>query len=197
MESNTFVTSDLHFDHRSIIQHHRHDLFSTVAEMEEALLKQINALPPRAVLYLVGDTFVRDKKENVRRVLNQVRRDISLIFLLGNHDERLVGVYREFGEVYHIFRIKHKNRKVVMCHYPMYSWDGGHHGSVLFHGHEHGSFTAKGKAIDVGWDAHRKILSVEEAFAIADKNPIHQFGHHDMNNGVIDVTELLGGSTRD
>lgn len=46
-----------------------------------------------------------------------------------------------------------KNRKkLVMCHYPMVTFNQSHRGAIMIHGHEHGRIHAPGKVIDVGLD---------------------------------------------
>lgn len=48
-----------------------------------------------------------------------------------------------------------KKQAIVMCHYPMYVWDGLQYGSYMLHGHSHGGLhgVTQGKILDVGLDA--------------------------------------------
>lgn len=47
------------------------------------------------------------------------------------------------------------SRTVVMCHYPMVTWNKKHYGAVHLHGHSHGTLqtTAKNR-YDIGTDTN-------------------------------------------
>lgn len=180
---NEFITSDLHLDHTNVIEYSNRP-FTSVEEMREFIIAEINALPIGAVLYQLGDFVVNSKKEKLRNILKQIKP--TLITLLGNHDHRLENVFKEFGEVHRLLEITRNNKKIVMCHFPMYEWNRGQQGALHFHGHCHGQFHAQGKALDVGWDTYGKILSLEEAMTIADSVPIYQ-PCHKRNNGLLEI----------
>ncbi len=103
--------------------------------------------------------------------------------MLGNHDHRMDKVYAEFGEVHRLLEVKHNGVKIVMCHFPMYEWNQGNCGAIHTYGHTHGLFKKMGKVLDVGWDAHGRILTLEEVIEIADKKVIYQ-PCHNKNNGL-------------
>lgn len=189
--SNSFITSDLHIDHKKVIDFNDRP-FNSVEEMQTALLTQINALPDNATLYVLGDTVIRSNREALRRFLNRIRRDIKLVWLLGNHDDALESVFAEYGKVHYLLHLKVGDKTIVMCHYPLLEWRRGQYGAIHFFGHCHGQYDHRGKCLDVGWDVHKRLLSLEEAIAIADSNPIYQPCHAD-NNGKLTLnnTERL------
>ena len=45
-------------------------------------------------------------------------------------------------------------RILVLCHYPLASWDRRHHGAWHLHGHSHGTHQGTGCILDVGVDCH-------------------------------------------
>ena len=49
---------------------------------------------------------------------------------------------------------------------------------MLF-GHCHGSFEGQGRMIDVGWDAHGKILTLDEAIKLCNNKAIVILDHHE------------------
>lgn len=55
----------------------------------------------------------------------------------------------------------------------------------MLHGHSHGSFPDHlyGKMLDVGWDAHGKILHFDEIISIMDKRDIIVVDHHKIIKG--------------
>lgn len=177
-----FVTSDLHLDHVNVIQHCARP-FKCLEEMRVSIIAEINALPDGCTLYIIGDFTVGSKKTKLREILDQIKKTIKLIFILGNHDHRLAEVFAEYGEVHRLLEITFNDVKVVMCHFPMYEWNRGQHGSIHMHGHTHGNFTTQGKMVDVGWDVYGRILTLQEAFEIADRQPIYQ-PCHNKNNGL-------------
>lgn len=177
-----FVTSDLHLDHDNVIAYCDRP-YKDIVEMRTNIIAEINALPDGAVLYILGDFTVGSKKAKLRQILDDVKKTIKLIFVLGNHDHRLADVFKEYGEVHYLLEIKYNDVKVVMCHFPMYEWNRGQHGSIHMHGHTHGNFKAPGKIVDVGWDCYKRILTLQEAFELADRHPIYQ-PCHNKNNGL-------------
>lgn len=176
-----FVTSDLHLDHFRAIEFNNRP-FSSLAEMQSKIIAEINSLPDNAVLYILGDTFVKDSQSAAKGVLSQIKPTIKLVFCLGNHDHRLEKVFALYGEVHRILEVKHFKRKIVMGHMPMHEWNQGQYGSLHFYGHCHGRWQAPGKCTDVGWDVKQRILSLDEAIEMADQWPIFQ-PCHDINNG--------------
>lgn len=185
--SSSFITSDLHIDHKKVIEFNDRP-FTSVEEMRDALLEEINALPPNATLYVLGDTVVRGNRESLRWFLNRIRRDIKLVWVLGNHDDGLESVFADYGQVNYLLHLKHGDKAIVMCHYPLTEWRRGQHGAIHFFGHCHGRFEHHGKSLDVGWDVHRRILSLDEAIAMADAKPIFQ-PCHDQHNGLLTTAE--------
>lgn len=185
MQSKAFVTSDLHIDHEKVIKYNQRP-FESLEQMRESFLQQINALPENATLYVLGDTAIRSNRDDLRWFLNRIRRDIKLVWVLGNHDDALESVFAEYGEVHYLLHLKYGDKSVVLSHYPMTEWRRGQFGAIHLHGHCHGQFENHGKSLDVGWDAHKRILSLDEAITIADTKAIYQ-PCHDRNNGLLSV----------
>lgn len=178
-----FITSDLHLDHEKAIYFNKRP-FISVEEMQEKILGEINALPDNSTLYVLGDTVIRSNREALKRFLNRIRRDITLVWVLGNHDDGLESVFEQYGKVHYLLHVKHKDKSLVMCHYPLTEWRKGQYGAIHFYGHCHGRHEHHGKSLDVGWDVHKKILSLNEAVELANAKPTHQ-PCHNKNNGLI------------
>lgn len=179
LNQNDFITSDLHVDHPSAITYCKRP-FTSVEQMRQHFIDEINNLPGKGRLVVVGDFFTSSKKQPARDFLDQIKREI--IFVLGNHDKRLVNVFSDYGQVHWYLEAKCNDIKLCIQHMPMFEWDRGHYGTIHFHGHTHGNFAGHGKMLDVGWDAHGRILTIPEAIELADRRPIYQ-PCHSKNNG--------------
>ena len=150
-----FFTSDLHFGHRNIIGYCNRP-FADADEMDEELVRRWNVVvPPDGFVYVLGDVslcFIPKAIELVAR-LNGTKYLIE-----GNHDRRALkcAEFRShFKWIKKLETIRVQNEKIVLCHYPMKSWDSSKYGSMHFHGHSHNPQPIKGdpRRVDVGVDA--------------------------------------------
>src|SRR5690606_20497726 len=87
-------------------------------------------------IYIIGDfSFGNDNQS--KEILNNLNGKKHLI--LGNHD-----IQKKYWRDENLFvsvekykEIKIKNNNYVLFHYPIYSWNKMHHGSIHLHGHTH------------------------------------------------------------
>ena len=143
-----FFTADLHFGHPNILKHSPQRPFSDtvdiVAHDEWLLDLWQSTVDKRDTVYILGDlTFL--KSEQARHLLEKLSGRKFLIE--GNHDGSIRAYKQYFKEVYQIKEMRFKptvapflkeDFMVVMCHYPMVTWNHKPHGSVMLHGHCHG-----------------------------------------------------------
>jgi calcineurin-like phosphoesterase family protein len=155
--SKIFFTSDTHFSHRNIIQYCSRP-WSTVDEMDLALVERWNEkVGEQDTIYVLGDVFFCDTERAlaILDALNGVK-----FLILGNHDRRIRNngaVLGRFSAVLpDLYATEIEGTHVVMCHFPLLSWDREHYGSVMLHGHSHGNvkFDATRRRLDVGVDAN-------------------------------------------
>ncbi len=153
-----FFTADTHYGHRLFIDptHPGHESakrpFASVEAMDEALVRNWNRMVnPEDTVYHLGDVGLRQRGWENLKHLNGIKHLVR-----GNHDPRRGREKREFeayfetvcdlktiktqwtvdtpgGPVVHL-------QKIVLCHYPMVSWDSSCHGSWQLHGHSHGTY---------------------------------------------------------
>ena len=167
-----FVTADHHFGHANIIRFCNRP-FENVQEMDQAMIDRWNAVVgPEDVVYHLGDFTLTDSLSPWVHALQFGQLKI----VPGGHDYRWL---------HHVEFLKLEPRVlvlpplvtlelpsdekypkvVVLCHYPMLSWDRSHYGSLHLHGHSHGTIPddlsgdtqlppgrKKGRRIDVGVD---------------------------------------------
>jgi len=145
-----WFTADTHAYHDKIIAPCNRP-FESGEHMAMELAKNINALVgPTDTLFHLGDICWRGKKwiGIFREMLN-----CHQVFLIrGNHDDiGLNDTHRWFAGIFDIY--SHDN--IIMCHYPLESWNRMYHGTYHLHGHCHallGESLFKLRA-DVGVDA--------------------------------------------
>jgi calcineurin-like phosphoesterase family protein len=177
MKPGDFVTSDHHFGHKNIIKFCNRPfmkgIFPDVEGMDEFLIDAWNSkVPQGATVYYLGDFgFVRED----RLVSILGRLNGNKLFIRGNHDKNIRGhkVMKHIGWIKDYYETHTPDKtKIVMCHYPMMSWNGGYRGSWMLHGHSHGNMGPQTKRIlDVGVDTRDDFApySYEEIAKIISK----------------------------
>jgi len=158
-----WFSADWHFGHEGILTHQlkRDEAFGSVEAMDTALIDGINAVVgPDDTLYFLGDFGWRATKYGHYRARLNVRQ---LHIVRGNHDRAsLASFCSTFNDMlYRKFRIAGREHrvKIHLCHYPLLSWDGLHHGGIHLYGHSHGGYENElnamfpgRRAMDVGID---------------------------------------------
>lgn len=166
-KQNIFFISDLHIGHKKVIQYDKRP-FKSVEEMHIEMIKRWNSvITDDDIVYFLGDLsmcgiqltswFVHSLKGKIH-------------FIMGNHDkyktisklDRWERIY-EYGTEIDVLdkdseavRGSAGYQKIIMSHYPIFSWNKSHYGSWHLHGHSHGSLIPKQldyykrKVIDVG-----------------------------------------------
>lgn len=113
-----YYISDLHLGHKNVIGFDDRP-FSTVEEMEEALIANWNArVKPGDTGYILGD-FIWGKEPEWQRLVPLFHGNKVLI--RGNHDlkELSKSTRRLFQDVKDYKEIRDGERHVLLCHYPM------------------------------------------------------------------------------
>ncbi|EOQ8023375.1 metallophosphoesterase [Escherichia coli] len=181
-----FITSDLHFMHKRIREFApEYRPWEDMDHMTEALIESWNkcATTPGVKMWHLGD-FCFGTEEDTRKIASRLQGDIT--YCVGNHDySKHREVLAEYGEVVYYDEVKYQKLFFVLSHYPMASWNKQGRGSIMLHGHSHGSFPdeAYGKMLDVGWDAHGKILHFDEIISMMSKRDIVTVDHHKIIKG--------------
>jgi calcineurin-like phosphoesterase family protein len=152
-----WFTADTHFGHQKIIEF-AHRPYASVEEMDEHIIDHWNrTVGPKDEVWHLGDVAFKAKPVPYLRRLNGKIR-----IIVGNHD-----VPSQFGisyEWYDVHYLRHQGQRLWLSHYAHRVWRNSHHGSFHLYGHSHGDLEPKiwGRSMDVGWDAHRRLLSFDE-----------------------------------
>lgn len=167
-----FFTSDPHWFHTNILTFEsEHRPFSTVEEMNEVLVENINSrVKKNDMLYFLGDIVFGNKQENLK-IINRING--RKVLIPGNHDyfhplfgEKKAAKYRPmYQEVFDALSRPEEHtyiggHLVRLCHFP---YEGDHQeqdrhteyrpvddGTPLVHGHVHSLWKIRGHQFNVG-----------------------------------------------
>lgn len=152
---NVWFTSDTHYNHKNICRgvtnwnistEESLDAvrnFETLDKMNSAIVENINShVDANDWLIHLGDWSFGgfEMIEEFRSMINCK----NIVLLLGNHDHHIQrnrgGIQRIFTHVanYEEMRVTQKGEtNLVLCHYPILSWNGQRKGAYMIHGHQH------------------------------------------------------------
>ena len=137
-----FYTADQHWGHAGII-HHTTRPFRDVREMNEMLTRKWNEVVGHEdTVYHMGDLTLG----GVEAAMEYIRRlHGDLVIIPGSHDRKWIDRAHHMrtmgGKVIRatvIHEVREGEERIVLCHYPMTSWNGSHNGAWHFSGHKHG-----------------------------------------------------------
>ena len=169
-----FITSDLHFGHKNIIQYENRP-YESIEAMDANLIRMWNkTVSEDDLVYILGDFSFYDgeKTSNILKFLNGKK-----ILVVGNHDSKFLKDKKFnkelFEEIVDRKSIKRNKTKIYMSHFPMADWNNKELGSIHFYGHLHtmrnevseymDGLRAKGyKCYNVGFDYLGKIVEIND-----------------------------------
>lgn len=151
MSPRTFFTSDTHFGHAGLITHGYRPGFASPQAMDETLIANWNSVvSPRDVVWHLGD-FTLAGAEPALAYRARLNGTIHLIW--GNHDRNSVRNLGCWASSEYAREINLDGHRITLCHYAMRVWNNCRHGSLMLHGHSHGSLPGNSQSLDVGVDA--------------------------------------------
>ena len=148
---NLFLTSDLHFGHRNVINFCNRP-FADVKEMSEKLIENWNSVVTNNdIVFVLGDTFWFNDSRTIKKVLEQLNGK-EIYILPGNHcdfdayhrvDDPRIHLCQDIVCLWLTsadFERRHWHRKTMeiwMSHYPMMTWPHRENGAFQLFGHIH------------------------------------------------------------
>lgn len=162
-----WFTADTHFgDHRTLNIDKRG--FDSVPAMDAALIAGWNArVAPDDVIWHLGDVARRlGDVPGLLAGLNGIKHLIR-----GNNDDAAIADVAGWASVRDYAEITIDDRFLVLCHYPLRSWNRQHRGAINLHGHSHGRLKPMPRQFDVGVDPHGYCpVSLAELLAQANRS---------------------------
>jgi calcineurin-like phosphoesterase family protein len=145
-----FFTSDHHFGHggaRGLFKRP----FGSVAEMDDAMVSRWNAVVgPNDEVWHLGDFAVRQPAEGMARLLEALAGRKHLI--AGNNDGPATAGLPHWASVRTYFELEADGAWLILCHYPLRTWNRMGRGAINLHGHSHGRLAPLPRQVDVGVD---------------------------------------------
>jgi calcineurin-like phosphoesterase family protein len=137
MKGKIFFISDTHFGHENVIKMEKLN-FKTIEEMNEHIIEKWNMkVSNEDIIYIIGDMFYKCSTETIINILDRLNGKKHLI--IGNHDESWlskINYKKYFVEEPSITKIiTVEQRKYLLCHYPMISFNLS--GYTEIYGHIH------------------------------------------------------------
>lgn len=133
-----FYISDWHYGHKNCLAFDNRP-FTTIEQMNTALVGRWNSVvKPGDSVYVLGDMFWCNADTAIP-ILNSLAGEIFLV--KGNHDRcHIKRFVDQFVKVSEYMEIEDKDRKVVLCHYPIPCFKNHFYGWYHLYGHVHNSF---------------------------------------------------------
>jgi calcineurin-like phosphoesterase family protein len=215
--NNIWFTSDTHYSHSNLVRgttnwRNEHGEvpveqvrnFETLEQMNDLMVENINAhVKAKDWLIHLGD-WSFGGYDRVKEFRDQINCQ-NIVLILGNHDHHIQrdkpnGPLRKlFTHVAHYEELaisrgsdQDKN-KIVLCHYPIISWNNMHHGSYMLHGHQHLKGDKRfghGRRMDVGLcgseDFGFRPYHIQEILDTLKNRTLilPETEHHITNNGI-------------
>ena len=161
-----YFMSDLHLGHKNIIAYDQRP-FETLEEMDAFILGELGKIGPNDIVVDLGDMFWDMKSPRCREILEGINTK-RMYKCVGNHDKdtyyfglqaTLDDCFVKVSDILD-FRITSggKNYKVSCCHYPILDWNHKFRGSLMIHGHTHGTLDEFNNSkpdlrIDIGFNS--------------------------------------------
>lgn len=180
--------------------------YGSVKEHDDAIIDNINLMcEPNDILFMLGDLCLNTTMPQLDAYLDRIQcRNVWCLW--GNHNNpHEKSVFRKaMGQNYigpfqvETYPFQYKNmlyignrlnavlngQYCVLDHFPIYVWEEMQHGAWMLCGHSHygcdlsKAETLTGKILDVGWDGHKSVWTLEEIRAVMDKKQIVAVDHH-------------------
>lgn len=133
-----FYIADWHYGHANSIAFDNRP-FKSLSEMNTELERRWNStVSPADIVYVLGDMFWCKSSEAVP-VLQRLNG--QKILIRGNHDRCNDSAFcKQFAKIDEYIEVDDKNRKVVLCHYPIPCFKNHYYGWYHLYGHVHNSF---------------------------------------------------------
>jgi calcineurin-like phosphoesterase family protein len=156
-----FFTSDHHFGHggaRGLFKRP----FATTADIDRAMVAAWNAaVGADDEVWHLGDFAVRQPAARLGELLDALAGTKHLV--VGNNDGPATAGLSGWASVQHYAELEHEGTWLILCHYPLRTWNRMGRGALNLHGHSHGRLAPLARQADVGVDVwHFRPIALAE-----------------------------------
>lgn len=144
-DQTIYFTSDLHFNHRNMIDFCNRP-YSDIKEMNEGIINSWNdTVTDNDIVFILGDVNWFDDGHITKKLLSQLNGK-HIYIVPGNHDNTkkvfrlLDSRFTVLSDITHLFIVDlelKKQYKYVLSHYPLLTWAGRNRGAINLFGHIH------------------------------------------------------------
>ena len=156
-----FFTGDTHFGDRRALRFDKRP-FADLASHDAGLVERWNAVVGADdEVWHLGDFALGPRPDRIAALLAALNGVKHLI--VGNNDGLATLHAPGWAGLQHYAEITVDGRRLVLCHYPLRTWNGIGRGAVNLHGHSHGRLKPLTRQYDVGVDvwAFRPVTLAE------------------------------------
>ena len=184
--------ADPHLNHSNIIGYCSRP-FGDSSEMTQKLIENFNSrVQKKETVYILGDIGF-GLPDKIRTLLDKLHGELYLI--RGNHDENIINkpqVSARFKWIKDLHVLRYQRQKIVLCHYPLESWQFQAQGAFHLHGHCHGNLKRKvSRRMDIGVDCTNYFpISFDEINNILSKEGVYHGGSHESQEAEEEEREV-------
>ena len=179
-----YFSSDWHFGHSNVIKFSNRP-FKDIEEMDKKILEMIlDTVNKGDEIYFLGDLGFQ-KSPTLDRLFRELPKKVNFNWVIGNHDKKVLNHYQQFANkvdsiMETFIRVDEKKQRIVMCHYPMLTWNQSFRGAWQLFGHHHKNGheknllpeQLKGKVHNVNLEySDYKMISEDDLVRIMNKKP--------------------------
>lgn len=137
-----FFTSDLHFEHRNILNF-CHRPYDNIKQMNKELIKNWNnTVSDNDIVFILGDIYWFEGRHECKKLLEQLNGK-TIYIVPGNHDK--IKTFELLSERFIILdscvtlwvTINNKIKELFLCHFPLATWPHVENGAIHLFGHIH------------------------------------------------------------
>lgn len=167
--NKVWFTSDLHIGHKNIISICNRPYEGVAHMWEDIKYKWNSKVKHDDFVFILGDFIWNSSKSKVESILEQLNG--NKILILGNHDKEKS---YQTDLIYYIGKLEkisvhnnetQQNYELILCHYPLSSWDGSFRGTINLFGHCHCKHPEEKQLwnqFDIGFDRFYDLYSMDE-----------------------------------
>lgn len=190
VDYNVWFTADLHINHSNILLHQKDRVNKMNLSSNTDILSHdkyiidmwLSKTKKNDHIYLLGDAIIGDSETCYKNISKLKSNGCKIFLIAGNHDKCLQKMTNMFESVDLIKKVKFKKDNfnflnddfsVVMCHYPLKTWDGKCDGNMQLYGHVHANSLwideSDDLCLNVGIDnplCNYSLFSLEDVYSI-------------------------------
>jgi calcineurin-like phosphoesterase family protein len=130
-----YFTSDWHLGHKLMLRL-GHRPFKTMDEMNNTIIDNMfKVLKKGDILYFLGD--LGWDNSIIDYFFNNKPKGVQFHWILGNHDKNSAKYSKFCESISPIKEVKVEGNTIVLCHYPLTTWNKSHFNSFMLYGHHH------------------------------------------------------------